>query len=229
MRTLVASAFSIGLVLIVAGAAALALPACGAQRTVWPSWLEWCPVNQAQVAEARLAELSTQTRTLQAMIETRERALALRQCAPRQVALPPPPPPAPTAPLERDAWEARDLAVLEGCWTLESSFTTTNTTTGVQSRYTDWEMCFDRSGNGTEEMRADTGTTCAGTLTSQFDDTGQLRIIQPGNLQCSDGAYIFRMESACTLNPNGTASCAVRQPESGASATIEFRRAGSNN
>lgn len=230
MRVILTLILAAGLVGVVAGAAALALPACGAQRTVWATWLEWCPVNQAAETEAQLAAITARTQDLQARIEARERELALRQCVPQQVArLAPPPAPQTPAPIERDAWENRDLAVLEGCWSLDSSFTTTDRRTGRESRYTEWEICFDRAGNGREEMRADTGTACAGTVTSQFDSAGRLQIVQPANLQCTDGAFLFRMESACTLNPNGTASCAVRQPESGGSATIAFRRSGSNN
>lgn len=225
MRALLTFLMAGGLVAVVAVAAGLLLPACGAQRTVWPTWLTWCPINQQAQADAQLAALTDRNAALEALIQQRERALGLLQCEPQTAALPPPRPPVPEA-IEREDWEAQDLGLLEGCWQLDSTFTTVNETTGVRSRYTEWEMCFDASGNGREEMRSDTGSVCAGAVTSTFDTTGRLRIVQPGNLQCSDGAFIFRMESACTLNPNGTASCAVSQPESGGAATIEFRRAG---
>ncbi|MEM1232636.1 MAG: hypothetical protein AAGH70_00790 [Pseudomonadota bacterium] len=207
---------------LVAILAASLLPACGALARVAPSWIAWCPENTQAAVEERLASLDATRFALETRIARRERELALYQCnvaAPRQaVRLP-----EPSAPIDRNAWDARDVGLLEGCWDLDSRFSTRDTQ-GNQSRYQSWTMCFDGSGRGTEEMRADTGSVCRGPITGQFEQDGRLLISEPGNLQCSDGGFLFRLESRCALNDDGTASCVVLQPETNASTNVNFRR-----
>ncbi len=213
------------LIAIVAWSAAALVPACGANDRVAGTWLDWCPVNKAEQAEQRLAALERQNQELVDRILRHERELALLQCepkAPQQAALPD------LAPIpdkiDRQDWVNQRIGLLEGCWELDSRFVTTNRRTGVKTDYNQWTMCFDASGNGREEMRADNGNSCAGPVTGAFAADGSLIIDEPGNLQCSDGGYIYRLSSSCKLNESGTASCVVTQPEVGSSTTVEFRR-----
>lgn len=213
------------LVAIVAWSAAALVPACGAGDRVAATWFDWCPVNKAEQTEAQLAVLEGQNKILLDRILQRERELALIQCQPeepQQAALPEP------APLpekiDRGDWEGRRIGLLEGCWELDSSFVTTNRTTGVETTYNQWIMCFDANGVGREEMRAANGNSCEGPVTGAFDGSGALIIEEPGDLACSDGGYIYRLSSSCELNEAGTANCVVTQPEVGSSATVEFRR-----
>ena len=74
-------------------------------------------------------------------------------------------------------------------------------------------------------MRAENGGTCSGSVRGSFNADGSLSIEEPGNLQCSDGEFIYRLSSRCQLKGDGTAACVVTQPEVGKSATINFRRA----
>lgn len=213
------------LIAIVAWSAAALVPACGAADRVAGTWFDWCPVNKAKQTETQLAALENQNKDLLDRILQRERELALIQCepkAPQQAALPKPLPQ--PKEIDRDDWENRRIDVLEGCWELDSEFVTTNTTTGAETKYNQWTMCFDRNGNGREEMRAANGNSCEGPVTGAFDASGALVIEEPGDLACSDGGFIYRLSSSCKLNDGGTANCVVTQPEVGGSAIIEFRR-----
>ena len=198
------------------------LPACGANRTVFSTWIDWCPVNKHQQNEERLAALTTSNRNLQLRIDAYERELALKQCLPAEA-------PPQSDRIDWNAWSGKQIGLLEGCWDLESRFTTTNRQTGEPSRYQTWKMCFDARGVGREEMRADSGSVCSGPVQGSFDASGSLAIEEPGNLTCSDGGFIYRLKSTCSLNDDGTASCVVTQPEIGSSTTVEFRRAARGN
>lgn len=206
--------------------AASLLPACGASGRIAGTWSNWCPVNKRQALEGRLAALTASNSDLERVILQRERELALLQCEPE---VPPVTPPASSVPepppqIDSEAWDDRRIDLLDGCWELESRFVTTNRQTGEESRYSEWTMCFDASGLGHEEMRADNGNSCSGPVEGRFDDAGNLVIEEPGNLPCSDGGFIYRLRSTCRLQDDGTASCVVRQPELGGSTTVDFRR-----
>lgn len=201
--------------------AGLLLPACGVLNAVAGSWIDWCPANTQAEAEIRVAALAERNADLERRIAAKERELALYQCrpAPRVVRQ------QPTVPeIDREGWTARDIGSIEGCWELESKFSTTHTQTGLTSRYTSWRMCFDANGVGREEMRADNGNSCSGVVRGSFAADGSLRIEEPGNLQCSDGGFIYRLSSRCTLDDGGAARCVVTQPELGRSAEVDFRR-----
>lgn len=219
MRGLISYAGSGLLVLIVVCTASALLPACGANNRIPWTWADWCPVNKGLNVENQIAALSDANRLLEQDILLRERELAQLQCEPKA-------PIQTTQPKEIDPqdWNGRRIELLEGCWDLDSRFVTTNRQTGEQSRYNVWSMCFDAYGHGREEMRADNGNTCGGTVTGHFDTSGSLVIEEPGNLRCSDGGFVYRLSSKCKLNENGAASCVVSQPEVGGTTTVEFRR-----
>lgn len=235
MRAVFTYGGSVVLVGLVLWAALAVLPACGAQNRIAWTWSDWCPVNTNLAAENQLASLTDANRSLERAILQRERELAALQCVPDvpvQIAEPkqtePEKPPLPEK-IDRKDWNDRRIGLLEGCWELESRFVTNNRETGETSRYNVWEMCFDATGKGREEMLADNGATCEGPVQGRFDGNGKLIIEEPANLQCSDGEYIYRLRSACELNDNGTASCVVSQPEVGGSTTVEFRRSARDN
>ena len=231
MRVFLSIFGALFLVALISGLGAVLLPACGVLKTVVPTWIDWCPVNARAATETRLAVLSERSFELETLIARRERELALMQCLRK-----PPPvaqieepkieePPV----IDRQGWADRDIATLDGCWSLDSSFSTTNRQTRVSTQYNTWTMCFDANGIGREEMRAENGGTCSGPVRGRFNADGSLGIEEPGNLQCSDGEFIYRLSSRCELKPDGTAACRVTQPEVGKSATINFRRAAREN
>ena len=234
MRVLVTIIGAVFLVAITTVLGALLLPACGVLQSVAPTWIDWCPVNAQDKAETRLAALSERTSELENLILQRERELALMQCVRKppkvaQVEEPVEVPEVAEPPeIDREAWAERDISTLDGCWNLDSRFSTTNRQTGVSTRYTTWRMCFNAQGVGREEMLAENGGKCSGPVQGRFNADGSLSIEEPGNLQCSDGEFIYRLSSRCQLQGDGTAACVVTQPEAGRSATVTFRRATGN-
>lgn len=212
------------LVCIVLWGALALLPACGAGNRIAAVWADWCPVNQALNTDNRIAAISDANKSLERSILQRERELAKLLCEPRAPVRTAQPRQSQPKEIDRQDWNSRRIGLLEGCWELDSRFVTTNRQTGEQSRYNNWSMCFDGGGNGREEMRADNGNTCSGSVTGSFNASGALVIEEPGNLQCSDGGFVYRLSSQCTLNDNGTASCTVSQPEVGGTTKVEFRR-----
>ena len=214
------------IVAIITTLGVLLLPACGVHGSIASTWIGWCPVNVELQSEERMAAIWNSNHQLRLLILERERALAAMQCHPENpsaVEFPSP------APIDRNDWNARDISLLEGCWNLDSHFSTRNRQTGVESVYDTWRMCFNSRGAGTEEMRSGTGSTCTGNIQATFDADGSLEIQEPVDLQCSDGSYIFRLVSRCTLNDDGTANCVVSQPETGSATTVKFRRAARGN
>ncbi|WP_299629084.1 hypothetical protein [uncultured Tateyamaria sp.] len=223
MRGLFTYGGSALLVGVVLWAAAALLPACGVGNSIAARWIDWCPVNKSAALDAQIAVLAEKNRTLERAILQRERELAQKQCEIPELAQNTP------EEIDRDAWDSGRVSLLEGCWDLDSRFATTNQSTGEQSTYTQWTMCFDADGRGREEMRANNGNTCSGAVQAGFEGDGALSIEEPGDLQCSDGGYIYRLSSRCTLKDDGNASCVVSQPEVGGRTTVEFRRSAREN
>lgn len=210
------------------------LPSCGVLSRIAPSWTGWCPDNTQGKLHARLDQLAHERQDLETRISAYERRIALIQCQaqvsppalPREV--PQPDTPQPTQQdreIDRDAWQDRQIKVLDGCWNLSSNFSTVNSETGEKSVYRSWQMCFDADGNGQEIMRSDSGSVCQGPVTGRFQPDGSVLIREPSDLTCSDGGGLYRLESRCTLTGTGGASCRVTQPERGTQTTVEFRRA----
>lgn len=91
------------------------------------------------------------------------------------------PPPAPT-----DRWVDKNLAVLEGCWTLgRDTQTLIVNDLGKQERCTvhAGTICFKGDGTGTREVTTDCGTqrfsVCRAPVKARFNDDGALETEQP--------------------------------------------------
>lgn len=153
---------------------------------------------------------------LQRRIFELERELAARQCLKS--------PPNPTAPLNPEGWANKDLAMLFGCWSLDTTYRTRDVDTGEIRTYSEWQVCFDPLGNGTQTMQSTSGAMCKGALHAEFVGS-RLDLIEPSNLTCSDGSFIHRREIQCAAAIDGTASCGTLQPETGGKATVKFERA----
>lgn len=118
--------------------------------------------------------------------------------------------------------------MIDGCWALDSDYTTYDRETGARTDYSEWEICFQGDGPGRERMtgRHQSGQTitCAGALSRSFSRDGKLVIEEPGNLQCSNGSYIFRRVITCTVDEAGRADCNTAQPERGTNSDVRLRR-----
>lgn len=226
MRSFLTLFGAVLLVVISVTLGALLLPSCGVLNSVAGTWIDWCPENTRNENETRLAAISERNSQLLESILEKEREIALLQCLREPEVAEVPELPRQTEPeIDRDGWMNREIASLEGCWNLESKFSTTDRRTGLTSRYTSWRMCFDANGVGREEMRAENGSTCSGPVQGRFGADGALEIEQPSNLQCSDGGFIYRLSSRCELDAGSGARCLITQPELGRSTNVEFGRA----
>lgn len=117
-----------------------------------------------------------------------------------------------------------DVAVLRGCWELDSVYRTRNDTTGEITVYDRWSICFNEFGGGVQRMRAETGETCIGPVRGEFAGDS-LHIVEPGNLGCTGGTEIHRRELTCGLDGQSVANCSVHQPDVDTTSTARLRRA----
>ena len=231
MQRVLIAILAVGLIAGVAVAGYLTLQSCGLNAGFMQKWLPGsCRLDDAADTSTRLASLKQRNESLRRDVVAAERALAQLQCdavyeQPLPVAPPPTlPDPAPAPTIDEDAWRAGDLGALNGCWDLDSNYRVQHIQTWAITHYTQWRMCFDANGGGTEEMTATNGTRCKGSVSGQFDGAGHLAIDEPGNLQCSDGTMIFQRVLNCALSGDGTASCTETQPELGRTSTVRLRR-----
>jgi hypothetical protein len=238
---------SIAFLLVVATAASMLLQACGIRVPFTSHIISICDDGRSQRTAARLATLEEERNALRRDVAQIERALAITQCeAARthreqdqldQFPLPKPEPepdqasqpdlPSNPQGLDRETFENRDIAVLEGCWDLDSSYSGRNIATGQITDYNRWRMCFDASGRGTQTMQGTDGSTCQGPAEGRFDDQGRLIIDDGAPLPCSDGFQFFRRVITCQLDGTGRADCMSEQPfdARGGSTPVGLRRA----
>ncbi|MEM9318459.1 MAG: hypothetical protein AAGA70_05580 [Pseudomonadota bacterium] len=211
------------------GAVAVALlVACGLGAFAQVSWLNFCRSPAALAAEEAQAAILQSNAQLIREIAALEAELATQQCT---AVYPPPeiptfdlPPPQPE--IDERAWNDRDIAVLEGCWALDSNYRIRNNQTGIVTEFNEWTMCFTQDGGGREEMRSSDGAvTCAGPVTGSFNAGGGLVVAEPGNLQCSDDTFIYRRNLTCNLDGQGAANCVVVQPEVDTRDEVRLQRA----
>lgn len=211
------------LALLVMGVALPVLPACGLRLPFGLGQWQLCPAPlQARAPADRTPERAA----LLAQIEALQSRLAALQCqpAPPRAAEAPPEPP-PETPLPPQTIEEGDVAALEGCWALASSYGTVDPKTGAAVAFAEWQLCFDASGAGQEKMRGTDGTTCEGPVQAGFDAEGALVIDEPGDLACSNGYSIYRRQVRCTVNGAGIAQCQSLQAEVGGDLAVIMRRA----
>ena len=144
---------------------------------------------------------------------------------PPQAAAPPEPPPEPPVDIPDQAWRDRDLGVMEGCWRLISDYRIYRGDTMDFRTITDWQMCFDDSGFGSQQMVMDDGTVCSMGVHAQFLPDGRVRLADPTDTLCSDGTLLIqRTEIDCTRLADGTAQCNYIRPRRGWPVEIALSR-----
>lgn len=178
--------------------------------------LSQCPQPEELATVERLATSGAYNEELHRRIFQLERELAALQCVKA--------PPDATGPLNDEGWDNADLAMLYGCWALDTTYRTRDVDTGDIRTYRDWQMCFDTEGNGKQIMRSDDGITCEGPVQAQFSE-GRLDLLEAGNLPCQDNGYIHQRKISCVPAPGGKATCDTVQPETRGEATVGFQRA----
>ena len=159
----------------------------------------------------------------------RDLARTARAC-PQPVALQPPPelsaqlePPEPDPDsLDAEKWEEKDISVLEGCWDLSSDYRLRDRNTGERVSVESWEMCFDSTGNGGQQIVMSDGAECTADTLASFLEDGRLQISDLDNVQCTGGFYIYRRIMRCELESNGEAACISQQPETGSRSELRI-------
>lgn len=238
------------LIALLAVIGSLVLASCAVLLPLGLGHLGQCAPT-AEVVEPAAFAYDARISQLTAEIAGLERELVGMQCqavlpeVPAPVLIDPPPPepdPAPEAlpifeiepeepPVEdltEEDFDRGDVAVLEGCWELDSVYRTKNWETGRVYVYDKWSICFNETGQGVERMRAVSGETCVGPVTGEFTESS-LKIIEPANLGCSGRTEIYRRELDCSLDEQGRANCTVHQPEMDTTSTARLRRATGDN
>ena len=114
--------------------------------------------------------------------------------------------------------------MLEGCWDLDSNFETVSRR-GERYPVDSWEMCFDASGNGSQNFRAFRDRIpCNGPVRGAFDGAGRLGIGFVTDAQCRGGGRILRRQATCELTPEGRARCTSIRDSDGLRQTFVLRR-----
>lgn len=207
---------ALGLAALVFLAGYLLLQACAVPLPFVRNYVSACP-TPVEIATADALEVSMAGGlNLQRRIFELERELAAKQCIKA--------PPDPNAPMTPEGWDNRDLAMLFGCWDLDTTYRTRDVDSGEIRTYSEWQMCFDAAGNGTQTMRSNDGILCEGTVRAEFAQSG-LSLVEPGNLACDNGGYIHQRQIICVPADTGGASCDTLQPETNGKATVAFGRA----
>lgn len=201
---------------LVTFAAFLLLQACALPVSLLQKYVSSCRTPSEIVTTDNLQVSMATGLDLQRRIFELERELAAKQCIRAPID--------PNAPLTTEGWNNRDLKMLLGCWNLDTTYRTRDVDSGEIRTYSEWQMCFDTQGNGTQVMRANDGTVCEGTVRAEFAGGG-LSLVEPGNLACEGGGYIHQRQISCAAAAGGTASCDTLQPETNGKATVTFERA----
>ena len=123
-----------------------------------------------------------------------------------------PPRPEPPRGLDEERWRDRDLTMLKGCWSLDSSYTMVDGRTGRPRGVRSWQMCFDSQGRGQETQIFTDGARCAGPITAQFQANGRLRVDENTDVPCGDGSRITRRRTTCQIAAGGRAQCQNMHP-----------------
>ncbi|SFT66998.1 hypothetical protein [Sedimentitalea nanhaiensis] len=223
------------LVAVIGISAALLLRSCGVRLPFSQRIISVCENADLLALRADLAVADRANADLSSQVGALEQQLAGLVCEADPPPLPPPPPPPRPKPpakpktpsgLAPDAFDGRDMSVMEGCWQLSSDYAVRDINTGKITRFKYWRICFDKNGNGTEQMRSTDGARCNGRLRGRMPGNGTLTMREPGNLQCDNGASIFRRDVTCKLDARGTAKCDTYQPETRGRGEATLRRAG---
>ena len=215
------------LLAVLAVTAALLLPSCAVELPFGGLRIGSCP---GTVAPDPLAEDQVASAALRAEIralEARLSGLACPASPPEPVAEPDPAPepePEPPPTLDKDMIDKADLGDLRGCWALDSPYRTQNRATGEITDFSEWTVCFDAAGNGTETMQGSNGIRCEGPVSGSFIPGQALVIEEAANLPCSNDMEILQRRVTCRVDGAERASCSSFQPESGSSADVIMRR-----
>lgn len=198
----------------------LALSACDVRPPVIGFFTGACP-QPFETSQIEIAIALADRRSLETRIADLQRQLARRECSIASLngsteA---------SSVIDADAWEDRDVSLLDGCWELDSDLRFIDNITRELRAADAWTMCFDAAGNGSQTLSLDGVVTCTSDeVSAAFDSAGDLIVRDNSNVQCSDNSYIYERVITCALAGDGTAACESRQPETGSRSRVSLRR-----
>ncbi len=211
---------SLALLTLVFFASAIALlTACGVKLPFGLGEIGICSVDRL-TTERQLTIAFERQEALRRRVTDLEAALGAQDCDGVADA------PAPSAPgIDVEAWEDRDLALLDGCWMLDSDYRLEDADSGTISKVDAWEMCFDSDGAGNQTLTFDGGTQCiSNQVTAAFDAEGNLVMSDNTNVACDDNSYIYERTMTCVLDADGSAACVSSQEETGSRTRVRLHR-----
>ncbi len=114
--------------------------------------------------------------------------------------------------IDPEKWAARDISLLEGCWTLVTDLEVTLMSTQESRPVESLVWCFDDAGVGHERREILGGDVCTGDIRASFNQAGNLDVWNPADLPCTGlwtGSFLaFQYE--CRLLAGGDADCSYR-------------------
>lgn len=175
-----------------------------------------CAVVPGQLDAMRgQMELESRGQELQTLLATLTEEVGRRQLQCPIPAAPPPAPPAPPVPpradLPRDLWDRRDLAMLQGCWHLNTALQALDGR-GQSSPVRTWRMCFDGAGHGNQDAALQDGRRCSGPLEASFEGGAVLRVTQT-EACTGPGLSINAAVLRCRRVSDAEAHCEGRNPD----------------
>ena len=190
-------------------------------------------LGEQSALDTRGAELRTLLATVTEEVGRRRLQCPLPPAPPARAEIAPTPVPAPPVPeppvtppstlppraaLPQEDWDRRDLAVLEGCWNLDSGLRIGPVS--VRS----WRLCFNRAGSGEQNLQLEDQRRCRGPLVAAFSPDQSLRVTLPAPC-AGEGLRTQYAELRCRRVSDTEARCEGRN--SGADGNIfngRFRR-----
>lgn len=211
---------SAALAIIALGAAFLLLNSCGVHYFLPFGIRDACPeIRYVTNPSYRMDEALIRRITLERRVAGLERALASAECDS-------PPPDAASEPdIREEDWNNRDVSLLEGCWSLDSDYQLRDVDTGVLSSVSNWRMCFDDMGFGSQTLIFEDGSVCESSrVNAEFNQNGDLVIADNEDVECTNNFKIFERDTTCVLVQDGSASCVSKQEETGGGSNVRLRR-----
>ncbi|MDI2090173.1 hypothetical protein [Commensalibacter oyaizuii] len=106
--------------------------------------------------------------------------------------------------LPKSEWDKKNISMLAGCWHLTTRMDLVEMPSRRNTPVTNWSVCFDKGGLGTQTITKSDGKTCNGQVKAYFKGN-QMVIEQPQN--CKGGFFLLQGTQACTRINDYEARC----------------------
>jgi hypothetical protein len=97
--------------------------------------------------------------------------------------------------------------MLEGCWRNTTQLTTHDVNTGAVRDVRQWQLCFDRSGNGHQTLVWTDGVTCQGPMRATFSDDSHLILTDSARCTAASRRFLYGGRFECERISGSEATC----------------------